>query len=192
MKSPNANPLVPDVHPEWDLFYRKLQEFRQCLMEESASHAEEAVQPIERHSMDMADSATDEFDHNMALGILSHQQDSIHEVDAAIQRIFDGTYGICEKTGKRIPAERLMAVPWTRYTREALEHMERNRLVKFPHLREVASLRDDIPGGLAEAPEPGDDELIGLEVARRRRNDTIRLLAAGSGYAPDFVPVSEP
>lgn len=192
MKPPNSDAIALTVPPAWDWCYQKLQEFRECLMEESASQAEEAVQPIERHSMDMADSATDEFDHNMALGILSYQQESINEVDAAIQRIFDGTYGICEKSGKQIPLERLMAVPWTRYTKDALERMEHKRSVKHPHLREVASLRDDIPSGLAEAPEPGNDELFGHEVAKRRRNESIRNLTGGSGFSPDSIPLREP
>ncbi|MDM5298386.1 TraR/DksA C4-type zinc finger protein [Bacillus pumilus] len=38
------------------------------------------------------------------------------EIDAALQRMEDGTYGICEKTGIEIPYERLKAVPYTRYS----------------------------------------------------------------------------
>ncbi|MFS0656207.1 TraR/DksA family transcriptional regulator [Bacillus sp. 179-C3.3 HS] len=38
------------------------------------------------------------------------------EIDAALTRMENGTYGICEKTGKDIPYERLKAVPYTRYS----------------------------------------------------------------------------
>jgi RNA polymerase-binding transcription factor DksA len=84
--------------------------------------------------MDLADSATDEFDHDMAFSLLAHEQNALYEVNAAIRRIQDGTYGICEETGKAIPDERLQAVPWTRYTREVEERLENERGVQLAHL----------------------------------------------------------
>ncbi|MFS3913671.1 TraR/DksA family transcriptional regulator [Bacillus australimaris] len=41
------------------------------------------------------------------------------EIDAALKRMEDGTYGVCEKTGKEIPYERLKAVPYTRFSIDA-------------------------------------------------------------------------
>jgi RNA polymerase-binding transcription factor DksA len=38
----------------------------------------------------------------------------IEEIDAALLRIKDGSYGICESSGLRIPKERLQAIPWAR------------------------------------------------------------------------------
>jgi hypothetical protein len=49
--------------------------------------------------------------------------DALYEVEAALSRIKDGSYGICEMTGKPVPAERLRAVPWTRYCRTAAEEL---------------------------------------------------------------------
>ncbi|MGF9997256.1 TraR/DksA family transcriptional regulator, partial [Bacillus safensis] len=46
------------------------------------------------------------------------------EIDAALKRMEDGTYGICEKTGKEIPYERLKAVPYTRYSIDAKKSEE--------------------------------------------------------------------
>lgn len=46
------------------------------------------------------------------------------EIDAALKRMEDGTYGICEKTGKEIPYERLKAVPYTRYSIDAKKNEE--------------------------------------------------------------------
>ncbi|WP_395893864.1 TraR/DksA family transcriptional regulator [Bacillus safensis subsp. safensis] len=46
------------------------------------------------------------------------------EIDAALKRMEDGTYGICEKTGKEIPYERLKAVPYTRYSIDAKKNAE--------------------------------------------------------------------
>lgn len=49
------------------------------------------------------------------------------EIDAALKRMKDGTYGICEKTGKDIPYERLKAVPYTRYSIDAKKNEETNQ-----------------------------------------------------------------
>ncbi|MBS4744645.1 general stress protein [Bacillus safensis] len=46
------------------------------------------------------------------------------EIDAALKRMEDGTYGKCEKTGKEIPYERLKAVPYTRYSIDAKKNEE--------------------------------------------------------------------
>ena len=73
----------------------------------------------------MADAGTDEYDRDFALGMLSSQQDAVYEIEQALDRIRNGTYGICELTGKRIPAARLEAIPWTRFTAEAERKLER-------------------------------------------------------------------
>ncbi|MCM3062850.1 TraR/DksA C4-type zinc finger protein [Bacillus altitudinis] len=49
------------------------------------------------------------------------------EIEAALKRMEDGTYGICEKTGKDIPYERLKAVPYTRYSIDAKKNEETNQ-----------------------------------------------------------------
>ncbi|HCO80864.1 MULTISPECIES: TraR/DksA C4-type zinc finger protein [Bacillus] len=49
------------------------------------------------------------------------------EIDAALKRMEDGTYGICEKTGKDIPYDRLKAVPYTRYSIDAKKNEETNQ-----------------------------------------------------------------
>jgi DnaK suppressor protein len=51
----------------------------------------------------------------------------IREIDMALQRIEEGTYGICEETGDVIEGPRLMAIPWTRLSLEGAETRERMR-----------------------------------------------------------------
>ncbi len=74
----------------------------------------------------MADAGTDEYDRDFALGMLSSQQDAVYEIEEALNRIWDGTYGICELTGKRIPQARLEAIPWARFTAEAEKQLEKD------------------------------------------------------------------
>lgn len=61
-----------------------------------------------------ADTATAMYDRELDEGLEEGAKDTLAEIDAALLRIEDGTYGICEVCGKPIGAERLSAIPWTR------------------------------------------------------------------------------
>lgn len=63
---------------------------------------------------DLADMAELQIDNTTDQSLLHLLEKEIFEIDAALGRIQDGTYGICEKTAKPIPIERLMANPAAR------------------------------------------------------------------------------
>lgn len=52
------------------------------------------------------------------------ERDRLNEVNAALERMEKGTFGICERTGKEIPYERLEALPYARTTAVAQDEME--------------------------------------------------------------------
>ena len=62
----------------------------------------------------LADTATAMYDRELDDGLEEGARETLVEMDAALQRIEDGTYGICEVCGKPIGAERLSALPWAR------------------------------------------------------------------------------
>jgi RNA polymerase-binding protein DksA len=62
----------------------------------------------------LGDTATAMYDRELDEGLEEGARTTLIEIDAALQRIEDGTYGICEVCGKPIGAERLSAIPWTR------------------------------------------------------------------------------
>ncbi|HRE84018.1 MAG TPA: transcriptional regulator, partial [Opitutaceae bacterium] len=74
---------------------------------------------LSSYGQHMADAGTDTFDRDFALSLVSNEQEALSEIEAAIQRIRAGTYGVCEITQKPIAKERLLAVPFTRYSAEA-------------------------------------------------------------------------
>ena len=63
----------------------------------------------------MADIGTDNYEQEFALDLMDGERKLLHEIDDAMQRIEQGTYGICEATGKPIGKARLEAQPWARY-----------------------------------------------------------------------------
>ncbi len=74
----------------------------------------------------MADLGTDNFEQEFSLGLMASERKLLSEINAALKRIDDGSFGICEGTGERIPRARLEANPWARYTIEYASHMEKN------------------------------------------------------------------
>src|ERR1700675_2564078 len=65
-----------------------------------------------------ADSATDTFEREKDLGILDDLEAELAEIEAAIERIENGTYGIDEVTGEAIDPARLDAIPVARTNRD--------------------------------------------------------------------------
>ena len=71
----------------------------------------DAAGDLSGYSFHMADMATDNFDREFTLGLASNEQQSLNMIDAAIRRIDEGTYGICEECKKSISQKRLLALP---------------------------------------------------------------------------------
>jgi DnaK suppressor protein len=75
----------------------------------------------------LSDQGTDTFDREMELNMMGTEQEVIFEIDAALRRLESGTYGICELTEEVINKERLLALPYVRYTVQAQSELERGR-----------------------------------------------------------------
>jgi RNA polymerase-binding transcription factor DksA len=110
--------------------------FARELQLQSETAREEVPNPIEN----MADAASDSYDRDYALAMVSSSQTLLYEIEQALSRIYKGTYGVCEVTGNAIEKERLAAVPWTRFTAEAQNALELRGSVHRPRLGEVGSV----------------------------------------------------
>jgi DnaK suppressor protein len=60
----------------------------------------------------LADTATETYDRELDYTLEENSEHVLAEIDAALKRIDEGTYGICTNCGKQIPEERLEARPW--------------------------------------------------------------------------------
>ncbi len=114
-------------------YYKALIELRNHFTDELQLHTNETLKRSSRedsgdlsgYGQHQADAGTDTFDRDLAISMVSNEQEILSEIEKAIQRIFDGTYGVCEITGQPISRERLMAVPFTRYSVEGQSQYER-------------------------------------------------------------------
>lgn len=122
------------IAPKWQKHYQRLIDLRERLMRRRTDLAEDALSEQPAFSTHMADAATDTYDRDLALGMLSSEQDAIYEIEEAIDRINNGTYGVCELTRKPIEPARLEAVPWARFSAEAETQLEQEGLLKRARL----------------------------------------------------------
>ncbi len=73
----------------------------------------------------MADMGTDNYEQEFTLGLVAKDRELLREINVALGKIMDGTYGICEGTGKPISKARLEAKPWARFSIEYARQLEK-------------------------------------------------------------------
>lgn len=156
-RAPAAARSSEGVPAKWRWHHRVLLALQNRLLRDRGDLLRAAAEPIESHSLDEADSATDEFDHDLALTQLSAEGDALYEVNEALKRIHAGTYGVCEETGDTITAARLRAIPWARFRREVEARLEKKGVVRRPHLNKAATVRSK--GQIWLGPEEEAEEL---------------------------------
>jgi DnaK suppressor protein len=84
-----------------------------------------------REELHVADRGGDEADQTMrllaeseALSLQERLRQQLVEIESALARIENGSYGVCEETEEFIESDRLMAIPWTRLSIEGAEIRE--------------------------------------------------------------------
>lgn len=80
------------------------------------------------YSQHQADQGTDDFDRTITLEVTSREYEILRQIERALQKIEDETYGICDISGEEIPIARLEAVPYATMTVKAQERMEKGLL----------------------------------------------------------------
>ena len=111
-----------------EYFRRKLMKWRDDILKE----AQETLAHLQQENLaepDLADRASTETERSIELRARDRQRKLIAKIDAALQRIEDGTYGYCEETGEPISLKRLDARPIATLSIEAQERHERRERV---------------------------------------------------------------
>lgn len=94
----------------------RLQQIRASLQADPLDGAEErAIVELSMIDQHPADIATDTFEKEKDLSILEHVDAQLADVDRALGRLEQGTYGTCEACGRRIDDDRLRARPAARF-----------------------------------------------------------------------------
>jgi DnaK suppressor protein len=136
---PIEPPMTTDSKPRKNqagLGSKELEHFRQLLLAkrrelvgDMSSMEREALRSTSGSNLSnlpihMADMGTDNYEQEFTLGLVEKDRVLLREINVALAKIQDGTYGICEGTGKPIGKARLEAKPWARHSIEYARKME--------------------------------------------------------------------
>lgn len=118
-----------------DYFKEKLLSEKQKVLEEmdelQQSNLKQSISDsageISRYSYHLGDVASLSYGREFSMGLAERQQKYLEQIDEALQRIEEGSYGVCKVTGELIPVERLEEVPVAKYSVKGKEIMEKRR-----------------------------------------------------------------
>ncbi len=100
----------------------------------------------------MADIGSDNYEQEFTLGLLESERQMLRDIDHAIERMAEGTYGICLGTGEPIAKLRLEAKPWAKFS------IEYARLVERGQAPEISGDEDGEPDEDSDDDWDEDDE----------------------------------
>ena len=137
-KTPKASSTTPTgageepklTPADLEYFRGLLLEKRRELLGDMGSMESHAFNSDGGHSsspIHMADVGSDNFEQEFTLGLLESERQTLREIHEAIERVDNGTFGICVATGKPIGRARLEAKPWAKYCIEYARQLERGQ-----------------------------------------------------------------
>ena len=111
-------------------FKNRLLEMRSQITKMLEGAKKEVTAPDESkgYSQHSADEGTDDFVKNVNLEVTSKEFNILRQIDRALEKIEDNTYGICDISGEEIPIRRLEAIPYASMTVQSQEKMEKGLL----------------------------------------------------------------
>jgi len=108
-------------------FKKILEEMRAKMTNQLSIAAEEVQSPDEAtgYSQHQADEGTDDFDRTINIELTAKETEVLKQIDRALGKIDEGTYGVCDISGDPIPKARLEAMPYACTTVAAQEKLEK-------------------------------------------------------------------
>ena len=137
-----AAPLPPDKLPKTRLSKKDLEYFKDILLRKRAqilgdihllneqslkNNRREASGDLSSMPFHPADAGSDTFEQDFAIGLVENESELVREIEEALGRIENQTYGVCIATGKPITKVRLQAKPWANYCIEYARLVETGR-----------------------------------------------------------------
>jgi DnaK suppressor protein len=121
---------MPLKKTEVEKYRKRLEELRGQLTQTLKGSTAEVKTPEEStgYSQHQADQGTDDFDRTITLEVTSKEYHILRQIERALEKIVEGTYGLCDISGEEIPKARLDAVPYATMTVKSQDKMEKGLL----------------------------------------------------------------
>lgn len=111
-------PKKKKINPKFEMYQKLLMKIKEQitgdirdLSDENTGSGNDRGGDVSGHALHMADVATDMYDREFTLGLAANDREFLYQVNEALERIEDGSYGLCIFCKKSIPATRLKAIP---------------------------------------------------------------------------------
>ena len=79
---------------------------------------------ISGYGLHIADVASDNYERDFKLGLVSNERKIVMDIDEALKRIDENTYGVCHECAKPVAKSRLKAIPYAKYCKKCQEKIE--------------------------------------------------------------------
>lgn len=79
-------------------------------------------------SQHQADQGTDDFDKTISIELSSKEMGVLYQIERSLEKMEEGTYGVCDLSGEEIPLKRLKAIPYATMTVESQEKFEKGQI----------------------------------------------------------------
>lgn len=106
----------------------RLLEEKQRILDLYEQDLKAGQEPGDFGTEDLVDQANAAWNRELNFALSDGERKQLLLIDAALQRLDDGTYGFCQHSGEPIAFQRLHAVPWARYTVDVQERIEKGLL----------------------------------------------------------------
>lgn len=83
-----------------------------AIAREASKNPREASGDLSAYTVHMADMSSDTYERELAMNLASTEQEVLYQIDDALKRVEEGTFGICQQCNKPISLSRLKAVPY--------------------------------------------------------------------------------
>jgi DnaK suppressor protein len=126
---PRAHPDSGLTEKQTETLYRTLVDQRSRLAEERQAHLDSGRFQIERVA-ELEEAAAQDTSQSTLIGLAENERVLLLQLDRALRKMDNGTYGVSEISGEPIGFDRLQAVPWAALSapdQEQLEHEARDR-----------------------------------------------------------------
>ena len=115
----------------------------------------------------MADIGSDNYEQEFSLELMDSERKIVRDIFAALKRIEEGNYGICEGTGDPIPKARLEGIPWTPYCVKYAEMVEKGLASEEDHWYDYDEDEDDENTDDGDVDDDDEDEYMDEDEAEK-------------------------
>ena len=122
---------MPLKKNEIEYFKKRLEELKREITHVLEGSKKEVTAPDESkgYSQHSADEGTDDFVRSVNLEVTNKEFGLLRQIDRALEKIEEGTYGVCDLSGEEIPMKRLEALPYASMTVKAQEKFEKGLIL---------------------------------------------------------------